>query len=500
MFRFVLFTLAVIVKISAGAEIEEEDGVLVLTNANFESAIADNEFVLVEFYAPWCGHCKALAPEYAKAAKTLKEEGSKVKLGKVDATVESALGEKFQVRGYPTLKFFKNKVPVEYNGGRQAPEIVNWLKKKTGPAAVDIKDKAACDALKEKNEVVVVGFFKDQASDGAKAFLAVAGGMDDMTFAITSESEVFADNKVKKDGVVLFKKFDEGRADYEGEMKEADIRAFVNANKLPLVIEFTQESAQKIFGGDVKNHILLFLKKEGNDALIKGYGEAAAAFKGKILFIYLDTANEDNARIMEFFGLKVAETPAVRLITLADEMTKYKPESTGVDTETIKAFAQSFLDGKLKPHLMSEDVPSDWDAKPVKVLVGKNFNDVALDKEKAVLVEFYAPWCGHCKQLAPIWDELGAAYESNPKIVIAKMDSTVNELENVKVQSFPTIKYFPAGSDKVIDYNGERTLAGFKKFLDSDGKEGAGTSEEEEEEKPEADQDTAGAEHAKDEL
>ena len=53
------------------------------------------------------------------------------------------------------------------------------------------------------------------------------------------------------------------------------------------------------------------------------------------------------------------------------------------------------------------------------------------------------------------------------------MDSTTNEIEDVKVQSFPTLKYFVKGSDEVIDFNGERTAAGFSKFLDSDGKEGA---------------------------
>ena len=162
--------LGALVALTVAEEITKEEGVLVLTEKNFEQALSENEFVLVEFYAPWCGHCKALAPEYAKAAGQLAEKDSPVKLGKVDATEEGPLAEKFEVRGYPTLKFFKNGKPMEYNGGRTADTIITWVEKKTGPPAVTLDSVDAAKKFIEDNEIAVVGFFADMESEAAKAF------------------------------------------------------------------------------------------------------------------------------------------------------------------------------------------------------------------------------------------------------------------------------------------------------------------------------------------
>lgn len=96
-----------------------------------------------------------------------------------------------------------------------------------------------------------------------------------------------------------------------------------------------------------------------------------------------------------------------------------------------------------------------------------------------------APWCGHCKQLAPIWEELAEKYKDSADVVVAKMDSTANEVEDVKIQSFPTIKFFPKDSDEIIDFNGARTLEAFTKFIESGGKEGAGPEDDEDEEEEE---------------
>ena len=106
--------LSTLLALAAGA-IEEEDDVALINGKNIDAFVKSQPLVLIEFYAPWCGHCKALAPVWEEAADAL--EGV-VNMAKIDCTVHSGACGKYGVRGYPTLKFFRDGEVRDYRGGR----------------------------------------------------------------------------------------------------------------------------------------------------------------------------------------------------------------------------------------------------------------------------------------------------------------------------------------------------------------------------------------------
>jgi len=467
----------------AQAEIELDEGVMVLNGDNFEAAIADNNLILVEFYAPWCGHCKKLAPEYASAAQTLASENSAAKLAKVDATENKELANKFGVKGYPTLKFFRDGKPMEYGGGRTADTIVSWLRKKTGPPATNLDSDKTADDLVKNNKALVIGFFKDGECAEAKAYLEAAAGLDEQVFAIASDEAMFSKFEVEADKTVLIlKKFDEPRAVMEGEITSQSVTEWVSANALPLVSDFNQDTAKMIFGANIGGHFIIFgsANDEDHEQRLHNARKVAKDYKGRVMFVSVTTDEEEHKRVLDFFG--IWDTPTFRIANVQEDFVKYKPETNDFSEESIRKFVEAYLAGSLTPDLKTANLPEDWDAAPVKVLVGSNFEEVAMDKTKDVLVEFYAPWCGHCKKLAPIWDDLGAKFEGVEDVVIAKMDSTMNEVKNVKVKGFPTIKLFRKETNEMVDYNGGRTLDDFVGFLRP---EMVAKAEEEEESKEE---------------
>jgi protein disulfide-isomerase A6 len=112
------------------AAVEAETGnaakeVVILTEDNFDAETAAGDW-LVEFYAPWCGHCKRLAPIWDQLAEQADES---LRVGKVDCTTQNAVCSRFGVRGYPTIKLLRDGKPTDYSGGRTVEAFIAFHQK-----------------------------------------------------------------------------------------------------------------------------------------------------------------------------------------------------------------------------------------------------------------------------------------------------------------------------------------------------------------------------------
>ncbi|KAI6674554.1 hypothetical protein NL676_002460 [Syzygium grande] len=128
---------------------------------------------------------------------------------------------------------------------------------------------------------------------------------------------------------------------------------------------------------------------------------------------------------------------------------------------TVEALAE-FVNNEGGTNVKISAVPSS-----VAVLTSDNFNEIVLDKTKDVLVEFYAPWCGHCKALAPTYEKVAAAFKSEEDVVIANLDADkYKDLgEKYGVSGFPTLKFFPKNNKDGEEYDGGRDLDDFVNFI-----------------------------------
>jgi protein disulfide-isomerase A6 len=147
-----------------------KSAVLDLTPSNFDDVVLKSgKPTLVEFFAPWCGHCKKLAPIYEELGLAFEHAKDKVQIAKVDADAEKSLGKRFGVQGFPTLKFFdgKSDTPLEYKSGRTLEALSEYITEKTGvktrkkqelPSEVEVLNDSTFDAAIGGAQNVLVAF------------------------------------------------------------------------------------------------------------------------------------------------------------------------------------------------------------------------------------------------------------------------------------------------------------------------------------------------------
>lgn len=367
-------------------------------SSGFVSELKKHDTVLVEFFAPWCGHCKRLAPEYSKAATSLISNDPPVPLAKVDCTSDKGkeVCSEYGVSGYPTLKIFKDgKFHAEYSGPREADGIVKYMRSQVGPASKLYKSFSSInDKIVSAKEVIVLGIFKSESDSLATKFHKAADRLresvvfghihtDEATDDVSALTGVKA--KVSVPSVILIRpqilsnKFEDSAVVWD----ESDsLDDWVNSQyhglvghrtqsnmpdfKTPyVVVYYDVDYAKNPKGTNYwRNRVL---KVAQNQPKIKFAISNAQAFAGEL----------------EEFGLEPDRSgrDAVPLVGARDAEGKKYVMKEKFSVAALEEFAKDFVAGKLEPHLKSEDVPAD-NTGPVKVAVAKNFDELVTQSKK----------------------------------------------------------------------------------------------------------------------
>ncbi|CAM6084019.1 unnamed protein product [Calypogeia fissa] len=452
--------------------------VLVLDVSNFTDTVEKHDFIVVEVYAPWCGYCKKLAPEYEKAATTLKSHDRPIILAKVDANEDEnwPLAEKFGVKGFPTLIIFRNKGEFisYYKGTRDEAGIVDYLKKLSGSASVELTSAQQTEEFLKENEkeTVVIGVFDKLQGEEYENFTKVVDAQrqrSSYVFAHTVDASYLpeSDVPVKAFTIRIYKNFDDKTAD-SADFSTEDLTKFLETESLPLITKMSKkkEHIRALLKFTESHNDKVFLFRAGSQtdedpaAVLAALKKDAKDFKEKGL-IFMFAEEEENAYALQFFGLKAENLPAYVIQT--DKGEKYV--SKNAKPEQLSPWLDDFLAGNLKVHIKSEPVPL-FNDQPVKVVVADSFKEVVIEAGKDVLLEFYAPLCVGCMLWAPILDEVAVSFESDPDVVIAKFDAAANDVDSdlFDVRDFPTL-YFYNAEGVITPYDGERTKEAITEFI-----------------------------------
>jgi len=455
---------------TASASDDEPSDVHSLDKDTFTNFIKENDLVLAEFFAPWCGHCKALAPEYEVAATELKEKN--IALVKVDCTEEADLCKEYGVEGYPTLKVFRGLDSVKaYQGVRKSAAIVSYMIKQSLPA-VSTATQENLEELKTMDKIVIVAYISSEDKTSNQTFTAVAESQrDSYLFAGSNDAALAKAEDTKQPSIVLYKDFDEGKAVFDGEFDEETITNWIKTASTPLVGEVGPETYSEYMSAGIPLAYIFAETPEEREQFAKDFRPIAELHKGKVNIATIDAkafgAHAGN------LNLDPEKFPAFAIQDTVSNAKYPYDQSKKVDADDIAQFLQDVLDGKVEPSIKSEPIPETQEG-PVTVVVAHTYQELVIDNDKDVLLEFYAPWCGHCKALAPKYEELAKLYTADAdfasKVTIAKVDATANDVPQ-SIQGFPTIKLFPAGSkDSPIEYSGSRTVKDLADFIKESGK------------------------------
>lgn len=440
----------------------ESDEVEELFAANFDHVIMNNKFTMVGIFSPSCSHCKKIAPKYEEAAEFLKTHN--IKCAKIDGTTHGKkIVDKYDVKSFPTFLWFEEDTEIFYratNGKiRDTESIIEWARQMAIPIVREVTE------VKEPRFLPTIVL---HAESLLKSFESVA--------RINRVNANWFHIKTKGEPSISIHHREENPISLSGSPVRSNqsVHDFFETNRYPLVGELDELNFENYMETD-KGLINVYFKGQGKELISSKYTpqmlEIAKKHRSNYLVTYMEVKKDAN-HIKELFGESKVEFPAVVIRTKANDKKWFKYNGKLVAKDVSK-FVSAIAKGHIAPTSKSEPAPEDNDG-PVQVIVANTLKEECFSKEKDVLLEIYAPWCGHCKALEPKYNQLAkkvAKLGLSNYLKIAKMDGTLNDspVDGIEVEGFPTIYLCKAGMDTPQKYKGERNAEALWKFIMKEG-------------------------------
>ena len=459
---FIFFCLISLIFCKGPYKIENE--VLVLNEQTFGYAIREFKNLVVLFYDPECPHCQHFMPEYEKTASILKKEN--YILSKIDCVKTEKICNKYEIEAFPTVTLLKKKENVVYNGERKAEEIEKWLNENTKPTFQKITSKNELEENKKNLRAFLIYFGNDEKV--INELILAERKIDDIPIFTCDSEDIIKENvnTEKNEAIVIFKTFDDKKNVLKDKITSNNIIKFVDLYSYPKVIRFSKDTSHIIFSKRSPSLVLFTSKTETNyEEHLKILDNIWEEVGTKIKLFICDIKDPIIAALAQYCDIK--NIPKIYIMSVEGENPIKFVLSDIINKQNILSFIENWEKGKLKPFIRSEDIPKNNDG-DLFILVGNNFREEVIENDKDVLVYFVSPWCKICKDFEPKLGDLAKKLKpNNPKLLIAKIDATINDIEGYQIHKFPTIKFYPgnAKDKEPLNYFTRKNITGLYNFM-----------------------------------